>query len=292
MSRYFPRLAVLPAAIMLPFLAVSPAMADEYDAAHYAPPRLFEQEPNNTPDEARRFAGHAVLIGEVSGRDQDAWMWTVEDEDADHLWSISLSGETNGLIRLDIIELSYHDPDAVAQAAEGGLVGALPAGSDAGGRLISGSQTHLTIQTRRGHPVAREEELLLPPGDYLIGMSAADGGGEYEVQLRRGRRAALTPAEDIRSDTDGVIPVPAGEERVVMVDAESGVFALDIPEDQEDGQLWRVSLIGGLGARLSGARTAADGGRGAPPGAGHPRRPPRGPFWGGPGARGGIGAPR
>jgi hypothetical protein len=90
---------------------------DEYDAAAAAPPRLFEQEPNDTPDQARRFAGHAVLVGSVSGRDQDAWMWTVEDEDADHLWSIELAGETDGLIRLDIIELSYHDPDALEAAA-------------------------------------------------------------------------------------------------------------------------------------------------------------------------------
>ncbi|MGY6628399.1 MAG: VWA domain-containing protein [Oceanicaulis sp.] len=261
MFRYLSRLAAFPAAVMLPLVAAPYGLADEYDAARFAPPRLYEQEPNNTPDQARRFAGHAVLIGEVSGRDQDAWMWTVEDEDADHLWSISLSGETDGLIRLDIIELSYHDPDAVAQAAEGGLVGALPSGSDAGGRLISGSQTHLTIQTRRGHPVGREEELLLPPGDYLIGMSAAGGGGEYEVQLRRGRRAALTPIEDITPEADGVIPVPAGEERVVLINAESGVFALDVPDDQEEGQLWRVSVIGGLGARLSGSLTDADGAR-------------------------------
>jgi hypothetical protein len=234
---------------------------DEYDAAAAAPPRLFEQEPNDTPDQARRFAGHAVLVGSVSGRDQDAWMWTVEDEDADHLWSIELAGETDGLIRLDIIELSYHDPDALEAAAEDGLIGALPSGGSDSAPLISGSQTHLSLQTSRGRPVAAEDELLLPPGDYLIGMSAAGGGGDYEVHLRRGRRAALTPADRIERGADDTVIVPPSEGRVVLIEGEAGGFALEVPGDQEDGQLWQVSVIGGLGARLSGTLSDADGDR-------------------------------
>lgn len=241
--------------------ASAPAAGEEYDASSAAPPRLFEQEPNNTPDQARRFSGHAVLIGEVSGRDQDAWMWTVEDEDADHLWSIELAAETTGLVRLDIIELSYHDPDAVASAVEGGLVSALPSGDSGADRLISGSQTHLTLQTRRGQPVVREGELLLPPGDYLIGMSAAGDGGAYEVHLRRGRRAALTPADALAHDADEAIIITPGAEQVVMIEDTAGVFALDIPEDQAEGQLWQVSVIGGLGTRLTGGLSDAQGAR-------------------------------
>ncbi len=264
MTRLFLRSAAILSAAALSVSAAG--FADEdYDASGSAPPRLFEQEPNNTPDQARHFAGHAVLIGEVSGRDQDAWMWTVEDEDADHLWSIELAAATSGLVRLDIIELSYHDPEAVASAVEGGLVGALPSGDSGSDRLISGSQTHLSLQTARGRAVVGEDELLLPPGDYLIGMSAAGAGGDYEVQLRRGRRAALTPASQIERNADEAIIVPPGDERVVLIEDGTGTFALEAPADQEDGQLWQVSVIGGLGTRMTGTLSDADGARlGAP----------------------------
>ena len=264
MTRLFLRSAAILSAAALSVSAAG--FADEdYDASSAAPPRLFEQEPNNTPDQARRFAGHGVLIGNVSGRDQDAWMWTVEDEDADHLWSIELVAETTGLVRLDIIELSYHEAGAIDRAVESGLVGALPSTSQDSAGLISGSQTHISLQTSRGRPVVRQDELLLPPGEYLIGMSGAEAGGDYEVHVRRGRRAALTPAGEVARNDDGGVIVPAGEERVVMTEGGSGTFALDIPDDQEDGQLWQVSVIGGLGARLSASLSDADGGQLAAP---------------------------
>lgn len=259
MIRLFRRYAGVLTAALLALTASGLAAGDEYDASQYAPPRLFEQEPNDTPDQARRFAGHAVLIGAVTGRDQDAWFWTVEDEDADHLWSIDLAAETTGLVRLDIIELSYHDADALDRAAEAGLVGALPSSGSEADRLISGSQTHLSMQTSRGRPVVRQDELLLPPGDYLIGMSGAAAGGDYEVHIRRGRRAALTPADEVVRTEDGAVAIAPGDESVVLVDSQEGHFTLGVPEDQEDGQLWQVSVIGGLGPRLSASLSRADG---------------------------------
>jgi len=115
----------------------------------------MESEPNNSPAEATKLAGKALIIGAIESGDQDAFLWTVSDVDALKRWSFELHGIPGRLTIVEIVRLEY---------AENGVD-------------ITGYERLLKIGTRDGLKPSIHEDLIFEPGEYLLGVAAAGGGG-------------------------------------------------------------------------------------------------------------------
>ena len=74
-----------------------------------AQPAVYESEPNNTPAEANKVAGAVTIIGTMQGDDQDGFLWTVSDVDAQKRWTLELQGIPGALTVVEIIRLEYAD---------------------------------------------------------------------------------------------------------------------------------------------------------------------------------------
>lgn len=136
----------------------------------------WEVEPNDTPAAATLITGlgpesafsmdrgrapTACLAGELSGGDQDAFIWEVDEHGADQLWVIDLEGITNQLTRLDVMRLTFADNQIDVTARED----LLSVGTTTGRRVTS-------------------SEFVLEPGQYYIGLSTSGGSGQYVAYLR------------------------------------------------------------------------------------------------------------
>ena len=120
-------------------------------------PAIHETEPNDTPAEATRIAGPAVLIGSMAAGDQDGFLWTVSDVDAQKRWTFELEGLPGRLTIVDVLRLDY---------AENGVD-------------VSGKTKLVTLASRDGTKPAFLKELLFEPGEYLLGIAHSGAGGGY-----------------------------------------------------------------------------------------------------------------
>jgi len=115
---------------------------------------VMESEPNHTPAEAIVLSGDAILIGSMSGGDQDAWKWNVSDVDAQKRWTFELRGVPGRLTLVEIMRLEYGE----------------------NGTDIVGYERLGRIGTRDGLKPAIQEDLLFEPGEYILGVAGAGGG--------------------------------------------------------------------------------------------------------------------
>ncbi|HVS66657.1 MAG TPA: hypothetical protein VMT85_24500, partial [Thermoanaerobaculia bacterium] len=127
------------------FLASAPLLAQ---------PAVYETEPNDTPAEANRVTGAVKLIGAMGPRDQDGWLWTVSDVDAQKRWTFELDGIPGALTVVDVLRLEYAD----------------------NGVDVTDRKKLLTIGSRDGSKPAIAEDLVFEPGEYLLGVAHAGGG--------------------------------------------------------------------------------------------------------------------
>jgi hypothetical protein len=118
------------------------------------PPMVVESEPNNLPQEAMLVSGAVTLAGTMAGDDQDAFLWTVSDDDARKRWTFELQGIPGRLTILEIVRLDYTDDGAGVVHIE---------------KLMK-------MGTRDGLKPSVHEDLMFEPGEYLLGMAAAGGG--------------------------------------------------------------------------------------------------------------------
>lgn len=114
----------------------------------------YESEPNNTPAEANLIAGAVTVLGTMNDRDQDGFMWTVSDEDAQKRWVFELQGIPGRLTIADIVRVTF---------AENGID-------------VANTEKLTTMGTRDGYTPAITRELIFEPGEYLIGIAYAGGG--------------------------------------------------------------------------------------------------------------------
>jgi Mg-chelatase subunit ChlD len=121
-----------------------------------AQPSFYEVEPNNTPSEAADVAGEVVLIGSMSRGDQDGFKWTVSDVDAQKRWTFELQGTPGKLTVVDVIRVEYAD----------------------NGVDVLGTKRLFTIGSRDGLRIARIEDLLFEPGEYILGFASSGGGAD------------------------------------------------------------------------------------------------------------------
>ena len=118
----------------------------------------YESEPNNTPAEANAVSGAATILGTMSGSDQDAFMWTVSDEDAQKQWVFELHGIPGRLTIAEVVRVEF--------AADGASV-------EKQDRLMK-------MGTRDGYTPAITRELIFEPGEYLIGIAYAGGSADQQ----------------------------------------------------------------------------------------------------------------
>ena len=125
-----------------------------------ASPVTYESEPNNTPAQANTFSGATTIMGAMQGGDQDGYMWSVSDVDAQHSWSFELAGIADALTQVEFIRLTYTDD----------------------GMDVAKRQTLFKFSSRDGSRPIQINNLIFEPGDYLIAMARA-GGGETKRSL-------------------------------------------------------------------------------------------------------------
>jgi hypothetical protein len=121
-----------------------------------------EVEPNDTPDAAADVTGASCLTGTIAVGDQDLFRLHT---DAPGLWTLALQGVAGNETRLDLLPLT-------------------------GDPATPGSRIYTEV-AGPGAPPA----LLLPPGDWLLGLSTAgDQSGAWTLQLKQ---LPVTPADPL-----------------------------------------------------------------------------------------------
>ena len=50
---------------------------------------MYEQEPNNKPLIGNRFTAPMTILGSMQNKDQDLFIWNINDADADYFWNIA-----------------------------------------------------------------------------------------------------------------------------------------------------------------------------------------------------------
>jgi hypothetical protein len=161
----------------------------------------YESEPNNTPAEADPVSGAATILGTMNDGDQDGFMWTVSDEDAQKRWVFELHGIPGRLTVADVVRVEF---------AENGVD-------------VAKMDRLTKMGTRDGYTPAITRELLFEPGEYLIGI-AYTGGGSAEQG-----GAVFRPPAGRLSFGEGGSPELA-EEASVPAEAEPGAYRLIIRE--------------------------------------------------------------
>ncbi|GMQ88024.1 MAG: hypothetical protein BMS9Abin08_1242 [Gammaproteobacteria bacterium] len=128
-----------------------------FGALAYAQPAVYEVEPNNTPAEANKISGAVTIMGSMEKGDQDGFLWFVSDNDARKRWTLALTGIPGKLTIVDIFRIEWAD----------------------NGVDVASKELLFKMGTRDGSKPSIHENLLFEPGDYIIGIASAGGGGVY-----------------------------------------------------------------------------------------------------------------
>ncbi|CAN5802494.1 hypothetical protein BH23DEI1_BH23DEI1_13040 [soil metagenome] len=188
----------------------------------------FEVEPNDVPGEATALAGLPCLVGELDGVDQDAFEWSVVEDDAFVQWQLEIQGIAGQLTQVDVLDVEY--------AADG--------------VDVAGAETLTTWGTTDG-VASRSAPFLMRPGTFVLGISKSGGAGEYVVHLRRG--SALTSGgRPLRGETQ------EGEHALYGLLDDDARWAWNLDDDLA-GLRWEIRLRGPVGPPLAVELLAPDG---------------------------------
>src|SRR5690625_894964 len=142
---------------------------------------LPEQEPNDSPVEANPLTD-SCISGHLSSGDQDAFSWSLSEEDSRRPWQLELTSVRSQLTNLDVFRVEFTDD----------------------GSGVLGYDTLFQLTSPDGRLVTSEPQLF-PPGDYTLGLSVSGGEGSYTVALLPGE-----PLRDFRNDQTAVLEMTAG----------------------------------------------------------------------------------
>jgi hypothetical protein len=123
----------------------------------HAQSAFHEVEPNDTPQTANRIAGAVRVLGSMPPGDQDGFLWTVSDVDAQRRWTMELDGIPGALTVVEVIRLE-HAEDGVG---------------------VAGTRTLFVLGSRDGSRPAVAEDLVFEPGEYLLGIARAGGNAPF-----------------------------------------------------------------------------------------------------------------
>jgi hypothetical protein len=122
-------------------------------SALFAQSVVYEAEPNDTPADANRVSGAVTIMGTMAGDDQDGYLWTVSDVDAQKRWTLELWGIPGALTIVEVIRIEYAD----------------------NGVDVAGKTTLMTFGSRDGSKPAVADSLIFEPGDYILGVAHSGG---------------------------------------------------------------------------------------------------------------------
>ena len=121
----------------------------------FAQPTFSETEPNNRPSDANQVSGETLIMASMEAGDQDGFLWTVSDVDAQKRWSFELSGISGSLTIVDVFRIEW---------AENGVD-------------VTATHKLLGFGSRDGTKPASLDDLIFEPGEYLLGVAHAGGSG-------------------------------------------------------------------------------------------------------------------
>jgi len=229
----------------------------------YAQPSLYEVEPNDTPAEATEIEGAVVVIGAMAGGDQDAFKWTVSDVDAQKRWTLELQGIPGNLTLVEVIRVEYADNGVDVTALE---------------RLFK-------MGTRDGSKPSIHRDLLFEPGEYILGVASAGGGGGayrpptaslsfgdkepagttgdpepggYRLAIREGSRILLEKRPKDRSSKESAFELRLGSENAAYLETPDTWYRLDVT-DKDSGQRWDLDGQVPVGRKVNATLRAGDG---------------------------------
>lgn len=197
---------------------------------------VYDIEPNDGIQQAvllRAPAEKGVvrIIGELQGEDQDAYYLSIDEEAAGVRWNIRLSGRAGAHTRMDILDLT----EILGGAGYAGL-----------SRLELQARPPIlaTLGTRDGSRPALYEDLLLEPGNYVLGVSHSGGEGSYEVEISQAGSERLRPVPDANGP-DSPLDLRKGQPSAVL-SQEQTVYAFSLDEE-EASQQWSLMAHAPLG---------------------------------------------
>jgi Mg-chelatase subunit ChlD len=204
---------------------------------------FHEEEPNDTPETANRIAGAVRVLGSMAPGDQDGFMWTVSDVDAQQRWTFELDGIPGALTIVEVIRLDYAD-DGVS---------------------VAGRKVLFVLGSRDGTRPGIAEDMVFEPGDYLLGVARAGGNapfrpptqsvsfesegpaaepsaaeenaGGYRLTIRDGRAFGMSSSAADNSSKDKALAVRPGRGHLGYASAADGWFDIAVSE-QDAQQSW------------------------------------------------------
>lgn len=236
-------------------------LAGELAAA--AQETVLEVEPNDTPQNATPFQGPSLLIGAMTGTDQDAYLWTVSDLDAGRRWNFALQGIAGALTIMEIARISYND------AGE-----------------VTGADRLFKLGSRDGLRAIFANDLIFEPGEYLLGMASAGGGngpyrpgteslsfedsaaakdddredsgaGAYRVSLTQGLHIPPSPKEPHASISEPR-PLPVERELAAFLENDEIWYRIELNEEQSTSR-WDIRAHVPIGRTIEATLRSADG---------------------------------
>ncbi len=206
------------------------------------PRTLFEREPNDTLDQAQSFRGQARLIGELPPGDTDNFLWVLDDTDSDRLWTLELTGETDSEI---LAELLWPAEEIEAAVMEFGAQPDETKGEETG-------LAELEITSRRPSRVL--QDLLVPPGEHLVRLRQNGGTGNYRLSFTDSGRVNIRGRAN--PEDNNPLQVNPGRQWFFQLNVEEHDFDLEV---DEEGRLWRISVLSELGSEIEAIVVDADG---------------------------------
>jgi hypothetical protein len=181
-----------------------------------------ETEPNDTAPDALSFNG-ACLEGSLGeGDTQDLWRWTVSPAAAESIWRLSLGGLPTGLTSAELFAVTWLDNGEV-----------------------SSQERLFKLDASNGETVVAD--LLLMPGDYILGTAAAGGEGSYQVALEA---VALPPPGEVEPNDRQVDANGVDGSFVLSARADNDWFLWTLPADTAARQV-ELALQAPLGVPYS-----------------------------------------
>lgn len=105
--------------------------------------------------------GAQCLSGALQEGDQDIFLWQVSEADASQQWNLSVQGLPTGVTGAQLLRITFAE----------------------NGTDVAESQKLFALDATDGELV-ESGPLLLLPGDYYIGLSAAGGEGDYQFAMQ------------------------------------------------------------------------------------------------------------
>jgi len=206
------------------------AMAALLATPAYAQPSFYESEPNNSPAEANEVAGAVTILGDLGGRDQDAFLWAVSDVDAQKRWTFELLGIPGTPTIAEVYRLEFAD----------------------NGVDVLAKHKLFRIGTRENAKPGLIEDLLFEPGDYLVGIASAGGAaGGYRLHTRYGSKLNLAQSPPKIATRESARKLKTASEYSALIETPESWFQFTLNEEEAE-QLWvaRVQLPLGQKAQI------------------------------------------